>query len=160
MPELIDKDTPDSAKKRTGFDGEEYELVFSDEFETDGRTFWPGDDPYWEAVNLWYGATGDIEWYDPGQITTKDGKLSILIENVATHGLDYRSGMLQSWNKFCFTSGYIEVSMTLPGPNSNTTGYWPGAWTMGNLGRPGYAATTDGVWPYTCVASHMAENSS
>ncbi|KAF7977403.1 hypothetical protein HWV62_4035 [Athelia sp. TMB] len=149
MPELIDKDTPDSAKSRTGFDGEEYELVFSDEFETDGRTFWPGDDPYWEAMDLWYGATGDIEWYDPGQITTKDGKLSILMENVPTHGLDYRSGMLQSWNKFCFTSGYIEVSMTLPGPNSNTTGYWPGAWTMGNLGRPGYGATTDGVWPYT-----------
>jgi hypothetical protein len=31
--------------------------------------------------------------------------------------------MLQSWNKFCFTSGYIEVSMTLPGPNQETTGY-------------------------------------
>jgi hypothetical protein len=23
-----------------------------------------------------------LEWYDPGQITTKDGKLSILMENV------------------------------------------------------------------------------
>jgi len=36
--------------------------------------------------------------------------------------------------------------MTLPGPNSETRGYWPGAWTMGNLGRPGYAGTS---WPYT-----------
>jgi hypothetical protein len=26
---------------------------------------------------------------------------------------------------------------------------WPGAWTMGNLARPGYPATTDGMWPYT-----------
>ncbi|KAG8997689.1 hypothetical protein FRB90_012440 [Tulasnella sp. 427] len=26
---------------------------------------------------------------------------------------------------------------------------WPAAWTMGNLGRPGYGATTDGTWPYT-----------
>jgi len=34
-----------SAYTRQGFDGEEYELVFSDEFNTDGRTFWPGDDP-------------------------------------------------------------------------------------------------------------------
>jgi len=25
------------------------ELVFSDEFNTDGRSFFPGDDPYWEA---------------------------------------------------------------------------------------------------------------
>jgi hypothetical protein len=29
-------------------------LVFSDEFNTDGRTFYPGDDPYWEAVDLHY----------------------------------------------------------------------------------------------------------
>ncbi|TDL19136.1 SKN1-domain-containing protein [Rickenella mellea] len=57
--------------------------------------------------------------------------------------------MLQSWNKFCFTSGYIEVSLSLPGPNEETQGYWPGVWTMGNLGRPGYGATTDGTWPYS-----------
>jgi len=39
------------------------------------------------------------------------------------HGLDYRSGMLQTWNKFCFTTGYIEVSVTFPGPDQNTQGY-------------------------------------
>ena len=31
--------------------------MFSDEFETDGRTFYPGDDPYWEAVDLNYWQT-------------------------------------------------------------------------------------------------------
>jgi hypothetical protein len=36
--------------------------------------------------------------------------------------MPYRSGMLQSWNKFCFTSGYIEVSASLPGPNEETRG--------------------------------------
>jgi beta-glucanase (GH16 family) len=123
MPELIDIATPDSAKTRTGFDGQQYDLVFSDEFEVENRTFYPGDDPYWEAVDLWYGATADEEWYDPKQITTKGGKLSILMENVENHGLMYRSGMLQSWNKFCFTSGYVEVSLTLPGPNELTQGY-------------------------------------
>ena len=65
------------------------------------------------------------------------------------HALTYRSGMLQSWNKFCFSSGYIEVSASFPGPDENTQGYWPGAWTMGNLARPGYPATTSGLWPYT-----------
>lgn len=74
LPTLIDETTPLDAYKRTGFDGEEYELAFSDEFNTDGRTFWPGDDPYavlhnlhspkqrltrylrsyWEAVDLHY----------------------------------------------------------------------------------------------------------
>ena len=32
----------------------EWQLVFSDEFETEDRTFYPGDDPYWEAVDLHY----------------------------------------------------------------------------------------------------------
>lgn len=55
---LIDRDTPREAYfKRSLETGEELELVFSDEFNTDGRTFYPGDDPYWEAVDLWYWGT-------------------------------------------------------------------------------------------------------
>lgn len=37
--------------------GEDLVLVFSDEFNTDGRTFYPGDDPFWEAVDLHYWGT-------------------------------------------------------------------------------------------------------
>ena len=77
-----DTDTPDSAKSRTGFDGEQYELVFSDEFNVDGRTFYPGDDPFWEAVDIWYGSTADQEWYDPSQVTTSGGALQITMESV------------------------------------------------------------------------------
>lgn len=127
MPQLIDPETPAAAKTRTGYDGQAYELVFSDEFNTDGRTFYPGDDPFWEAADIWYGSTADQEWYDPKQIYTKGGALQIVMDSVTdtsiNHGLPYRSGMLQSWNKFCFTSGYIEVAITLPGPDSNTKGY-------------------------------------
>ena len=125
---LVDKDTPSNV--RTRFDyrtGKTWQLVFSDEFNTDGRTFYPGDDPFWEAVDLWYGSTQDLEWYDPAQVTTQGGALVITMESVTdvtlNHGLQYKSGMLQSWNKFCFTTGYIEVSITLPGPNSDTQGY-------------------------------------
>lgn len=56
--------------------------------------------------------------------------------------------MLNSWNQLCFKGGVFEVSMSLPGP-AGVHGLWPGVWTMGNLGRPGYLATTDGLWPYT-----------
>lgn len=65
MRSLVDPDTDMSARTRVGTDGRTYNLVFSDEFNTDGRTFWPGDDPYWEAVDLQYWPTGDLEWYDP-----------------------------------------------------------------------------------------------
>ena len=126
---LIDPDTPqDAYTRQSPLDSSQtFDLVFSDEFNVDGRTFYPGDDPYWEAVDIWYGSTADQEWYDPSKVTTKNGALQITMESVTditlNHDLQYKSGMLQSWNKFCFTSGYIEVSMTLPGPDSSTKGY-------------------------------------
>lgn len=52
---LIDLQTPKEAYYKSGWqDGADMQLVFSDEFNTDGRTFYPGDDPYWEAVDLHY----------------------------------------------------------------------------------------------------------
>ncbi|KAJ6546811.1 glycoside hydrolase family 16 protein [Mycena capillaripes] len=149
FPKLIDDDTPSDAYTHSGTDGKKYQLVFSDEFNIEGRSFYPGDDPYFEAVDLHYWPTGDLEWYDPGAITTKDGKLVITMSEMNNHGLNFQSGMLQSWNKLCFsTSTYVEVSISLPGTPS-TPGFWPGAWTMGNLGRAGYGATTEGMWPYS-----------
>jgi hypothetical protein len=47
-------------------------------------------------------------------------------------------------NKFCFTGGYIEASVQLPGAN-NVFGLWPAIWTMGNLGRAGYGASLEGM---------------
>ena len=58
---LIDPDTPDEVKTRTSYNGEKQVLVFSDEFNTPGRTFYDGDDPFFQAVDIWYGATMDLE---------------------------------------------------------------------------------------------------
>jgi beta-glucanase (GH16 family) len=145
---LIDPDTPKSALTRKTSSGKTQKLVFSDEFNVDGRTFYDGDDPYWQAMDIWYGVTMDLEWYDPDAVTTKDGTLNIRFDAFQNHKLNYRSGMIQSWNKMCFKGGYIETSLSLPG-RGDTIGFWPGVWAMGNLGRPGYAATTDGMWPYS-----------
>jgi hypothetical protein len=41
----------------------------------------------------------------------------ITLENKPAHGYQYVSSMIQSWNKFCFTGGYIEVAVSLPGTN-------------------------------------------
>ncbi len=53
---LIDSDTPKDAYTLASWADKEsqLQLVFSDEFNVDGRTFYPGDDPYWEAENLHY----------------------------------------------------------------------------------------------------------
>lgn len=145
---LIDPDTPASAMTRISVTGETLKLAFSDEFNSPNRTFYSGDDPFWFGFEGWYGATNDLEWYDPDAINTADGTLTIQLDAFPTHNLPYRSGMLNSWNQLCFKGGVFEVSMSLPGP-AGVHGLWPGAWTMGNLGRPGYLATTDGLWPYT-----------
>ena len=39
MPEPIDRPMLKEALTQTGFDGDEYELVFSDKFEVNERTF-------------------------------------------------------------------------------------------------------------------------
>ncbi|KAK4981252.1 hypothetical protein LTR28_000008, partial [Elasticomyces elasticus] len=94
------------------------------------------------------GKTQQLVWYDPDAITTENGTLKIRFDAFQNHGLNYRSGMLQSWNKLCFKGGYLEASISLPG-RGDTIGFWPGFWATGNLGRPGYAATTEGMWPYS-----------
>ena len=132
-------------------DKSQYDLVFSDEFNKDGRTFWPGDDPFWEGGNFYYAATHDYEWYTPEAITTKDGYLLFTMDEYVERLNLFRSGMLQSWNKFCFQGGYIEGSVILPGSH-DMQGFWPGFWLMGNLGRPGYLGSTDGMWPYAYEA--------
>ena len=63
-------------------------------------------------------------------VTTKDGSLQIALKAVKTSWKEwdddmgkvvertknYTSGMVQSWNKFCFTGGVLEMSIQLPGP--------------------------------------------
>lgn len=131
-------------QKKAWSDGSVLQLIFSDEFNNDGRTFYPGDDPYWEAADLHYWATNNMEWYDPAALTTKNGALQVTLSKKETHGLHYQGGMMTTWNNFCFTGGLIEASVRLPGVN-DVMGLWPAIWTMGNLGRAGYGATLDGM---------------
>lgn len=92
--------------------------------------------------------TVDLEWYDPAAITTANGSLQITFDNIPSHNMSFQSGHLSSWNKFCFTGGYVEVSVSLPA-RPDQGGLWPAVWTMGNLGRAGYGASLDGMWPYS-----------
>jgi beta-glucan synthesis-associated protein KRE6 len=102
-----------------------------------------------------------VEWYDPAAVMTRNGTLEVTLSQKETHGLHYEGGMVTSWNKFCFTGGLIETSVTLPGIN-NVVGLWPAIWTLGNLGesflehdkqtgsimsigRAGYGASLDGT---------------
>lgn len=51
--------------------------------------------------------------------------------------------------------------MRIAGAN-DVVGLWPAVWTMGNLGRAGYGASLEGLWPYsydTCDVGTVANQS-
>ncbi|GME97485.1 unnamed protein product [Ambrosiozyma monospora] len=145
---LIDPDTPEKFYKRMDMDGKEWQLAFSDEFNAVNRTFYDGDDQFFQAIDFHYGSTDDLEYYSPDMVTTHKGALRITMDDFKTKDLNFTSGMVQSWNRLCFSQGYMELSVRMPG-HHKSRGLWPAIWTLGNLARPGFSATTDGVWPYS-----------
>jgi hypothetical protein len=139
-----------------------FELVFSDEFNTPGRNFADGTDPRWTAMDKNDYTNDALHYYSPMNAqTNEDGELVITTEAVDTDviGFDdvkrqnthvtkhFRSAMLQSWNKFCFTGGIIEAEATLPGKH-NVGGLWPAFWMLGNLARHTYVGSSEHVWPW------------
>eukprot|EP01096_Ripella_sp_DP13-Kostka_P017676 TRINITY_DN9148_c0_g1_i1.p1 TRINITY_DN9148_c0_g1~~TRINITY_DN9148_c0_g1_i1.p1 ORF type:complete len:470 (+),score=174.18 TRINITY_DN9148_c0_g1_i1:52-1410(+) len=155
---LVDPDSPSSALTTTDLLGQPFSLVFSDEFEVDGRNFAGENQTYWEAVDNYNASTNDLEFYSPSQVTTLDGSLVISATNTSVNGgqQNYTSGMVMSWNRFCFTGGIFESRVQLPG-SSSIPGYWPAVWLLGNLGKAGWLSSTDNMWPYsydTCTPQY------
>jgi len=141
----------------------QYDLVFSDEFNTPGRTFEDGTDPRWTALDKNDYTNDALHYYTPENVVTnQEGELVIRSEVADTDviGFDdvnlqkthvtkhFRSGMMQTWNKFCFTGGVIEAQMTLPG-KSEVGGLWPAFWLLGNLARHTYVSSSAHIWPWS-----------
>ena len=139
----------------------------SDEFNVPGRTFADGDDPTWTALDKTdndasSGGGGSLHFYNSSMITTKDGLLEIntKVDPTEWQYFDpsqdkyskvtkyFKTGMLQSWNKFCFTGGILEIDLTFPGAH-DIGGLWPAVWMLGNLGRATYEASTNNLWPWS-----------
>lgn len=52
----IDPDTQNEHKTMTSYtDGKQYDLIMSDEFNREGRTFKDGDDPMWTGTVIHFG---------------------------------------------------------------------------------------------------------
>ncbi|CAB1112410.1 unnamed protein product [Ectocarpus sp. CCAP 1310/34] len=164
----IDPDTPEAAKTiRSLHDGAEYELIMSDEFEVSGRSFDDGHDPMWTSTTHSDDAQtsnglGSQQFYNSSYGTTTKGSMNITTTDESTTwrgynpykrkyetlSKSYRSSMVNTWNKFCFTGGIIEIDAKLPGEH-NIGGLWPAFWLLGNLGRATYEASTNLIWPWS-----------
>ena len=140
----------------------EYSLVFSDEFNEDGRRFDDGSDPRWTALDKDDYTNAALQYYNSKLVRTEGGSLRIktVAEDIHYEGTDpktgakkalkknYQSGMVQGWNKFCFTGGIVEINAKLPGRH-NTGGLWPAMWLLGNLARATYIPSSDLMWPWS-----------
>ena len=136
----------------------------SDEFEIPGRSFAKGDDEIFEALERPDDSNQAINFYNSSKeyVTTSDGSLIITTRAVKTHYVEwdkghfraehrtknYTSGMIQTWNKFCFTGGVLEMAVDLPG-ESTSGGLWPAIWMVGNLARATFQDSTMGIWPWS-----------
>ncbi len=142
-----------------------YKLVFSEEFNIPYRTFEDGVDPRWTALDKNDYTNDALHYYSSDNAKTEDGHLVITTEAADTPvvGFDdverkktrvvkhFRSAMLQSWNKFCFTGGIIEAQVILPG-QPLVGGLWPAFWLLGNLARHTYVGSSQHIWPWSSTA--------
>ncbi len=139
----------------------------SDEFSTPDRTFADGHDPTWTAMDksdddMSSGGGGSLHYYSSPMVTTSSGFLNVSTDTGKTEWIGYdpykdeyvqmkkqfRSGMVNSWNKFCFTGGIVEIDAIMPG-SPGTGGLWPAMWILGNLGRATYEGSTNKIWPWS-----------
>ncbi|EEY58644.1 beta-glucan synthesis-associated protein, putative [Phytophthora infestans T30-4] len=185
----VDPDTPESDHEYITSRGRKWDLVMSDEFNVLNRSFRPGDDHMWTSVEKPDGVNGAMELYSHNMTSTQcddDGtcyfyiksidELNVInVYNMYIHPpgfvdayFFYRSAMVQSWNKFCYQGGMLEVRTQLPGAVSKASGNpdlelgknakvqtgkyyptWPGIWMMGNLGRAIFSGSTNRMWPFS-----------
>ncbi len=159
----IDPETTELSVKRRS-DGKLLELVMSDEFNEDGRSFGKGEDDVFVALDQPDNVNQAIEFYNSSKeyVTTEGGNLVLVTRAVKTHWVEwcpeagfpivytknYTSAMIQTWNTFCFTGGVLELSIKLPG-HAYSGGLWPAAWLMGNLARATWQQSTLGLWPWS-----------
>lgn len=157
----IDPDTPIAAHNiKSNLNDDTYNLVFSDEFNIDNRFFYDGYDPKWTAMHKNDYTNFALHFYNSDLAKTSNGFLNIttIVEDVSFTYQDkdsqsrmtkhYQSGMIQGWNKFCFTGGIIEISAILPG-RSDIGGLWPAMWLLGNLARATYVGSSNNIWPWS-----------
>ncbi len=121
--------------------GEQWRLVFADEFERDDLG------GIWRTCHWWQvdggctiASNNELEWYRPEAVGLADGLLMLTAEalpQIATTGdtLPYRSGMVSTGARssrrdevpsFAFTYGFVEARVQMPAG----AGVWPAVWLL------------------------------
>ncbi|KAG6613173.1 Beta-glucan synthesis-associated protein [Phytophthora cinnamomi] len=165
----VDPATPSDRQTYTSSRGGTWDLVMSDEFNTEGRSFEPGDDHLWTSMEKADGVNSALEIYMHNmtgtecddddncyfyiEATTGETTLKLWNDYLSPAGYEdvtfyYKAGMVQSWNKFCMQGGMVEVRAQLPGAVTNASGN-PDVETGSSSVRAAtidYYPTWPGIW--------------
>jgi beta-glucanase (GH16 family) len=100
-----------------------WELLLDDEFTGDRL-----DHRVWNAEDLPSFRNHELQYYAPDLITVRDGHLRLSSERTPRGGQPFSSAAVDTYGKFSFTYGRVEVRAKLPVMGQ---GIWPAVWLLG-----------------------------
>ena len=104
------------------------ELVWSDEFDTDGSPSSSNWDYDIGNNNGW--GNGESQYYTSQEdnVIVEDGLLKITARKENFEGANYTSARIKSQGRYSFTYGKVEIRAKLP----SAAGTWPALWMLGS----------------------------
>ena len=104
----VDPETPQEMHTWETSRGDTWELVMSDEFNTPGRSFRPGDDHMWTSIEKPDGVNAAMEFYAHNKTTTACDEST----DVCSFQIELEESVvqLQVWNSFLSTPGFENVT--------------------------------------------------
>ncbi|MCK0110004.1 glycoside hydrolase family 16 protein [Flavobacteriaceae bacterium S0825] len=123
-------------KNVTVFVNDEPQLIWSDEFNTDGA---PDSSKWGYDIGAGGWGNGESQFYTDrsDNVIVENGLLKITAKKESYQGSDYTSTRMTTQDKYEFTYGKIEVRAKLP----EGAGTWPAIWLLGaNIDTVGWPA--------------------
>ena len=118
----VEIDSPESSSVRN------WTLIFDDEFNESTL-----DQTKWNVKNEASSANHELEYYVADDVSVSDGKLVLKTEKRSYGGQEYTSAKLDTFGKFSFTYGKVEIRAKEP---QSGQGIWPALWLQGNDCNP------------------------
>lgn len=113
-----------------------WNMIFQDDFNTLNTATWATQrgEAAWSYGNP-YNPQYEDAFYVPNNPKTTGGNLILTLNQGASNGYPYSSGMIQNGRSFSYKYGYVEARVKVP----SNVGVWPAFWTL--------PAPIDQYWP-------------
>lgn len=106
----------------------DWDLVFSDEFTGQQVDYFK-----WNVQDLASSRNNEEQYYTPNNVGLDRGQLRLTSERESFQGRAYTSGAVDTYRKFSFTYGRVEIRARLPVMGQ---GIWPALWMLGEGCNP------------------------